>query len=397
MKQLAPDTPVVLLTAFGTVDTAVQAMRAGAWDFLLKPIKFDELLLKLNRALEFREVSRERQVLAEQLAAGNTFHQLVSDSTSMQSLFEQARKLSGVRSSVLLLGESGTGKELFARAIHHNSITQGKPFIAVNCGAIPESLIESELFGHRKGAFTSATQDKMGLFEAADGGTLFLDEISNLPSRVQGTLLRVLEDRTIVPVGDTRARSVNIRVIAASNRDLDEMVRNGEFREDLFYRLNVVTLTLPPLRERRSDIPILVHNFIEKYAQQMSKPVVGVTNGVMRALMSRQWRGNVRELENVIERAVIFAEHEQICLADLPFESQGIDDDSGEDLKDALRHFERQHINSSLQRHNYNKADVAAQLGIGLSSLYRKLEELEIPKAEAPAGAPSETAVPEGQ
>lgn len=385
LKKIAPETPVILLTAFGTVDMAVSAMRAGAWDFLLKPIQFDELLLKIERALEFGDMSRERRVLVDQVASGSSFHDLVSESPAMQVLFEQVRKLSNVKSSVLLLGESGTGKELIARALHHNGITRGKPFVAVNCGAIPESLIASELFGHRKGAFTSATQDKMGLFEAANGGTLFLDEISNLPHGVQASLLRVLEDRTVVPVGDTRARAIDIRVLAASNQDLAKMVADGKFREDLYFRLNVVELTLPPLRQRRADIPLLVHHFILKYANQMNKPIDGVTNGVMRALLVREWRGNIRELENVIERAMIFAEGSKICLADLPFDVAGVDDDAGEDLKDSLRQFERQHIIHSLRRHNHDKAETAQHLGIGLSSLYRKLEELEIPKADPTA------------
>jgi two-component system response regulator AtoC len=244
------------------------------------------------------------------------------------------RKLSGVMSNVLLVGDSGTGKELFAKAIHYNGVTRNKPFVPVNCGSIPDTLIESELFGHRRGAFTGAVRDKIGFFESANGGTLFLDEISTLPIGVQSTLLRVLEERAVVPVGDTRPRPVELRVIAASNRDLDEMVRSGEFREDLFFRLNVVPLILPPLRERRGDIPLLVQHFLDRYTAQMNKQVKGITNGAMRALLSQE----------------------------------------------ALQQFERQHIIYSLRRHNYDKAETARQLGIGISSLYRKLDELNIPK-----------------
>lgn len=380
LQQLAPETPVIMVTAYGTVNSAVEAMRAGAWDYLLKPVQFDDLLLKIERALEFGAISRDRRVMTEQLAAESSFHNVVSESPNMLKLFEQVSKLSGVMSNVLLIGDSGTGKELFAKAIHYNGVTRNKPFVPVNCGAIPETLIESELFGHRRGAFTGAVREKIGFFESANGGTLFLDEISTLPIGVQSTLLRVLEERAVVPVGDTRPRPVELRVIAASNRDLDEMVRNGEFREDLFFRLNVVRLTLPPLRERRSDIPLLVHHFLDRYTTQMNKQVQGITNGAMRAMLSHEWRGNVRELENVIERAVIFAEDREIGVEDLPFAAQFRDDEVGEDLKEALRQFERQHIIYSLRRHNHDKAETAKQLGIGISSLYRKLDELNIPK-----------------
>jgi two-component system response regulator PilR (NtrC family) len=380
LRQLAPETPVIMITAYGTIDTAVQAMRTGAWDYLLKPVQFEDLLLKIERALEFGEMRRDRQALTDQLAAENTFHNLVSEAPNMRKLFEQVRKLSNVKSNVLIVGESGTGKELFARAIHYNGLTRAKPFVAVNCGAIPESLIESELFGHRKGAFTGAIRDKVGYFEAANGGTLFLDEISTLPLGIQSSLLRVLEDRQVTPVGDTRSRPVDVRVIAASNQDLERLVKDEQFREDLFFRLNVVTLRLPPLRERKGDIPLLVHHFIEKYTKEMGKAPFGVTNGAMRALLSHDWRGNVRELENVIERAVIFADGEQIGVDDLPFRADEIGDEVGEDLKEALRQFERQHIMYSLRRHDYDKGETAKHLGIGLSSLYRKLDELNIAK-----------------
>jgi DNA-binding NtrC family response regulator len=392
LRQLAPETPVIMVTAYGTVNSAVEAMRAGAWDYLLKPVQFDDLLLKIERALEFGAISRDQRVMTEQLAAESSFHNMVSESPNMLRLFDQVRKLSGVMSSVLLVGDSGTGKELFARALHYNGITRNKPFVPVNCGSIPDTLIESELFGHRRGAFTGAVRDKIGFFESANGGTLFLDEISTLPMAVQSTLLRVLEDRAVVPVGDTRPRPVELRVIAASNRDLDEMVRNGEFREDLFFRLNVVRLTIPPLRERRGDIPLLVHHFLDRYTTEMNKQVRGITNGAMRALLSHDWRGNVRELENVIERAVIFAEGREVGVEDLPFAAECLDDEVGEDLKEALRQFERQHIIYSLRRHEYDKAETARHLGIGLSSLYRKLDELNIPKnvgeAEIQSAAP---------
>ena len=383
LRQVAPETPVIMLTAFGSVETAVDAMKAGAVDYLIKPVQFDEVLLRIERAKEGVDRARERRVMTDQLAAENTFHNIVSEAKSMRVLFDQARKLSQVKSSVLILGESGTGKELFARAIHYNGITRDKPFIAVNCAAIPDTLIESELFGHRKGSFTSATRDKTGYFEAANGGTLFLDEISTLPKNVQGALLRALEERSVVPVGDTKPRPVDIRVIAATNQDLASEVRKGDFREDLYYRLDVVSLTLPPLRDRREDIPILAQHFLDKYTKEMNKAVHGLSNAAMRALLCHEWRGNVRELENVIERVVIFAEGRQVELSDLPFATSGEDtEELGEDLRDSLRHFERQHIIQCLRRNNFDKPATAKQLGIGVSSLYRKLEELEIPKGE---------------
>jgi two-component system response regulator PilR (NtrC family) len=380
MQKIAPQTPVIVMTAYGTVESAVAAMRAGAYDYLLKPVNFDDVLLKVQRALEFSELSRSRNVITEQLAQDATFHNLVGNSKSMTKLFDTVKKLSTVKSNVLIVGESGTGKELFARAIHYNGTTREKPFVAVNCGAIPETLIESELFGYRRGAFTGAIRDKVGYFEAANGGTLFLDEISTLPLAVQSSLLRVLEEKVVVPVGDTHPRPIELRVIAASNQDLEKMVAEKTFREDLLFRLNVVKITLPPLRQRKEDIPLLVHHFLDKYTRQMNKHVPGLTNGAMRALLNHEWRGNVRELENVIERAVIFAEGRQIGVEDMPFTTEGISDDVSEDLKEALSQFERQHILYSLRRHNYDKSETAKHLGIGVSSLYRKLDELSIPK-----------------
>jgi len=380
LHQLAPDTPVIVLTAYGTVESAVSAMQAGAYDYMLKPVNFDDVLLKVQRALQFGEMSRTRRVMTEQLAADSTFHDLVGEAPSMQKLFEMVRKLSTVKSSVLIVGDSGTGKELFARAIHFNGITRDKPFVAVNCGAIPDSLIESELFGYRRGAFTGAIRDKIGYFEAANQGTLFLDEISTLPLNVQSSLLRALEERVVTPVGDTRPRPIDVRILAASNRDLEDMVEAGEFREDLLYRLNVVKLDLPPLRQRKEDIPALVHYFLDKYTRALNKRVQGVSNAAMRAMLLHAWRGNIRELENVIERAVIFAEDRQVELEDLPFAAAVGVDSEGENLKDAMRQFERQHIIYSLKRHNYDKAEAAKHLGIGVSSLYRKLDELDMPK-----------------
>jgi DNA-binding NtrC family response regulator len=383
LQQIAPQTPVIVVTAFGTVETAVNAMRSGAHDYLLKPVQFDDMLLKVQRALEFGELSRTQKVITEQLAEESTFHNLVGHSQSMAKLFAMVKRLSSVKSNVVIVGESGTGKELFARAIHYNGSTRDQPFVPVNCGALPDTLIESELFGYRKGAFTGAMRDKIGYFEAANRGTLFLDEISTLPMEVQSSLLRVLEERAVTPVGDTRARPVDVRIVAASNQDLEKLTEQKLFREDLLFRLNVVKLQLPPLRQRKEDIPLLVHHFLSKYSREMGKKITTITNGAMRAMLSHPWRGNVRELENVIERSVIFADGTEIGVQHLPFATEGLTDDVDEDLKVAMDHFERQHILYSLRRHHFDKTETAKSLGIGVSSLYRKLDALGINKNEA--------------
>jgi DNA-binding NtrC family response regulator len=388
LQKLAPQTPVIMITAYGTVQSAVSAMRAGASDYLLKPVDFDDVLVKIRRALEREEMLRVTRVMTEQLSADSIFPNLVGRSPPMLRLFEMVRKLSTVKSNVLIVGESGTGKELFARAIHYNGADRDKPFVPVNCGAIPDNLAESELFGHCKGAFTGADRNKTGYFEVADGGTLFLDEISTFSLNVQSSLLRALETKLVIPVGDTRPRAVDVRIITASNQDLAEMVAAGEFREDLLYRLNVVKLEIPLLRNRKEDIPTLVHHFIDKYAREMKKQIATISNGAMRILLNHDWPGNVRELENVIERAVIFVEDEQLGVQHLPFGTEDISDEASEALKDALREFERQHIIYSLRRHNYDKAETAKHLKIGVSSLYRKLDEMNIPKDPEPSEEP---------
>ncbi len=388
LQKLAPQTPVIMITAYGTVQSAVSAMRAGASDYLLKPVEFDDVLVKIQRALERQEMMRVTRIMTEQLSADSVFPNLVGRSPPMLKLFDMVRKLSTVKSNVLIVGDSGTGKELFARAIHYNGADRDKPFVPVNCGAIPDNLAESELFGHRKGAFTGADRDKAGYFEVADGGTLFLDEISTFSLNVQSSLLRALETKLITPVGDTRARAVDVRIVTASNQSLEKMVTAGEFREDLLYRLNVVKMEIPLLRHRKEDIPTLVHHFIDKYARQMNKQIASISNGAMRILLNHDWPGNVRELENVIERGVIFVEDQQFGVKHLPFGAEDVSDETSEALKDALREFERQHIIYSLRRHNYDKAETAKHLKIGVSSLYRKLDEMNIAKDPEPSEEP---------
>jgi DNA-binding NtrC family response regulator len=298
----------------------------------------------------------------------------------MQQVFEMIRKVARTKSNVLITGESGTGKELVAHAIHSLGLESSKRFVALNCGAIPESLFESELFGHKKGSFTSAVKDRVGFFETARGGTLFLDEIGHMPINCQVKLLRAVEQRQILPVGSSDPVHIDLRLIAATNEDPLAEIKAGRFREDLYYRINVVGVRLPPLRERRDDIPLLVEHFIKKYNSEMGRQCVGVSDDVMRLLMSYEWRGNIREMQNMIERAVIFAEDDVIKVSDIGFlDSEAISaGEKTENLQTAVKAYEKQQIRRVLSKHNWDKVESARSLGIALSSLYRKIDELGI-------------------
>lgn len=386
IKASLPETPVIIITAYGDITNAVDTMRHGACDYLVKPVQFDEMVSRINRVIQRQKQRSASRLLSDQISESGNFHNLVGKSRSMLNLFEVVRKLSEVKSNVLLVGDSGTGKELFARAIHFNGITRDESFVPVNCGGMPDSLIESELFGHCRGAFTGAHKDKIGYFEAANGGTLFLDEISTLPLVVQSTLLRVLEDKTIVPVGDTHPRCVDVRIIAASNQNLEEMVEAGQFREDVLYRLNVVKLELPALRDRREDIPLLVNHFLQKHCTEMNRPQVSISDEAILALMQHDWPGNIRELENAVERAIIFAVNDRIEINNLPYtcKPSNSSEYTNGGLKEALRQFERQYILEALQQYDFNKFKVAQNLQIGVSSLYRKIDDLNIPTNDNP-------------
>jgi len=375
-----PQTRVIMVTAYGTVEMAVEAIKLGACDYVMKPVNFDEMLTKIRQHLRYVELEAENQKLREELNGRFDISQIIGETRVMKQVFETVRKVAPTRSNVLITGESGTGKELVAHAIHALSATNGGRFIAVNCSAIPEMLLESELFGHKRGSFTSAFEDKKGLFETARGGTLFLDEIGHMPLNCQVKLLRAVEQRQILPVGSTTPIEVNLRLIAATNRDLAKETKEGRFREDLFYRLNVVGIHLPALRERREDIPLLVRHFVQRYDAEMGKHCTGVSDEVMRLLMDHEWRGNIRELQNVIERAVIFAEGETIEWADIGF--TGADAAAApvgaEDLPSALRAYEKEQIYRALAKYDWDKIETAKALGIGVSSLYRKIDELGI-------------------
>jgi len=382
IKRLHAETNVIIMTAFGSIESAIEAMKQGAYDYVMKPVKSEEIALTTQKAVQEASLRRELQWLRRAVEKEYSFNQILGKSKPMQAVFELIRRITPSPSSVLITGESGTGKELVARAIHYNSPHAQGPFIPVNCAAIPENLLESEMFGHMKGSFTDAKADRRGLFEEAQGGTLFLDEISELPLSLQAKLLRVLQEKEIRRVGGTRSIPVDARVIAATNLDLAGEVKAKRFREDLYYRLNVIEVHMPALRERTEDIPLLALHFIKKYAEPMKKPVAGLTEGALALLMDYSWPGNVRELENVIERGVTLCRGDKITPEDLP---QAVRGDSGdrqmvEEAAEKVRtlaEVERTYILRVLEKTAGNKYQAAQILGIDRKTLYRKLDEIE--------------------
>jgi two-component system response regulator PilR (NtrC family) len=380
-SKISPETFFVIMTAYASVNTAIDALRQGAYDYLIKPVEFDDLIIRIKRLLEYKNLAFENKSLRQRISTEADFTNLIGKSEPMRKVFSIITQVAPTNSNVLIIGKSGTGKELVAKAIHYNSNRRDKVFLPINCGAISENLIESELFGHKKGSFTGATEDKLGLFKVADGGTLFLDEIGDLPLNMQVKLLRAIEDRAFIPVGGVKPVSTDVRIIAATNQNLYEKTKTGEFREDLYYRLNVVEINLPALNERKEDIPLLVNHFIEKYSKEMGKKIIGTDNDTMRILLNHEWPGGVRELENVIERAIIFSSKELITVENLPEYLKGVPmaHDYPDSLKEAMRSFEREHILKVMKKYDYNKDEVAKALEIGLSSLYRKMDELNIP------------------
>lgn len=376
-----PETFFIMMTAYASIQTAIEALRKGAFDYLLKPIEFDDLILRVKRLVNYKNLYRENKSLRSRISETTDFSELIGKSEPMKKIYKVISQVAPTNSTVLIAGKSGTGKELVAKAIHRNSKRKDKMFLPVNCGAIAGNLLESELFGHKKGAFTGATGDKEGLFKVADGGTLFLDEISDIPLNLQVKLLRAIEEKQFLPVGGTKQVFSDVRILVATNQNLEEMTKRGEFREDLYYRLNVVEINLPTLNERKDDIPHLVNHFIERYSREMGKKITGVNNETMRILMGHDWRGGVRELENIIERAIIFSTDEYINPEDL---SEQLRREKGahgypDSLKDAIKNFEREHIVKIVKKYDFNKDEAAKALEIGLSSLYRKMEELNIP------------------
>ena len=372
-----PRPVVILLTAYGSIETAVEAMRRGAYDFLPKPVNLDRLELLLKRALAERRLDAENQRLKAQLDAKFGFENIIGTSPAMQEVFQTIRQVAPTRATVLIQGESGTGKELVARAIHQCSPRAQGPFVPVHCAALAPTLLESELFGHEKGAFTGAVERRRGRFELADGGTLFLDEVGEIDPALQVKILRVLEERKFERVGGNETVEVDVRLVAATNRDLKKRVEEGAFREDLFYRLYVINVTLPPLRERDGDIVLLAQHYLKALAAENGKVVKGITPEALEALTTYAWPGNVRELRNVIERMVVLCHGDRLGVRDLPpaLRASGGNTGGGPRSGTALRDAERQLIEDALRRHKGHRTRAARELGISRRTLHRKLNE----------------------
>ncbi len=370
-----PETMVMLMTAHGDLDTAIEALRLGAVDYLLKPFRHEELIAKVKRLAEHRRLVLENRNLRRTVDAAPQ-QALVGDSVAMRGVYATVDRVASLPTHVLITGESGTGKDLVARAIHARGSRSKQPFVPINCAAIPEALLESELFGHVKGAFTGAVDNKEGLLKTAGDGTIFLDELGDMPLALQSKLLRAIESREIQPVGSTRRVQIQARVVAATHRDLRAEATAGRFREELYFRLAVVEIHVPPLRERRDEIPLLAAHFVERYARELGRPVRGISRDALRLLAGHEWRGNVRELSNAIERAVIFAAGDEVSAADLPDAVRAAtprDPDYPVDLREATAEFERAHILRVIEQCGGNKRKAAKMLGLGVTSLYRKL------------------------
>ncbi len=383
-QKISPETSVIMMTAFASVGSAVEAMRAGATDYITKPFINDEIRLTIRRILKSRDLQMENQILRQELSQRPAaFTNIIGSSEAMQKVFGVMEKVIPSKSNILITGESGTGKGLVAQAIHEAGARKDKPFIAINCGAIPENLLESELFGHKKGAFTSAVEDKKGLITMANGGTLFLDEIGELPPALQVKLLHVIQTKELTPVGDTRVITVDVRIIAATNADLLQRVKEGRFREDLYYRLNVIEICMPALRERRDDIPVLIKHYMGIFLKESGKNIKDIDYEATQALLAYDWPGNIRELRNTIERATVLADGEVITIHDLPdkFRTLDVEGVSTSSLRQALDSFERDYIRRSLTENKGNKESTANKLGVDLATLYRKLKKLRIETA----------------
>ena len=390
VKSSSPETVVLVVTAFATADSAVEAMKQGAYDYLTKPFQVDEVQMIIRNALEKRRLSTENILLKREMASQSSFARIVGQSDAMQKVFDVVRKVADAKSNVLICGESGTGKELIARAIHYNSGRSTMPFVAVNCSAVPETLLESELFGHMKGSFTGAVANKAGLFEVANGGTIFLDEIGDTTPTIQVKLLRVIQEREFRRVGGSQDMKVDVRIIAATNRDLEKAVADGSFREDLYYRLDVIPIRLPPLRLRTGDIPMLVQHFLEKFAQESGKPAPVLEPEAMQVLLRHEWRGNVRDLENLIERVVAFSTGGPVTEKEIggwlhhavsPQKPQGVPTDlpeDGLDLEGLIDGIEKELLLKALERARWVKKKAARLLKLNTRSFRYRLEKYAI-------------------
>jgi DNA-binding NtrC family response regulator len=380
VKKTGTLTEVIIVTGYGTIESAIESLKLGGYDYVQKPINFDRLKILIERIIEKRQLQLENVLIKRRLKDRYSYDQLVGKSPKMQRIYEIIDRISSSSPTVLIQGESGTGKELVANVIHQNSIRRDRPFIPVNCGAIAEGLLESELFGHIKGAFTGAVKDNIGLFKAAHGGTIFLDEIAEVQPSLQVKLLRALQERKIRPVGGTQESDIDVRVIAATNKNLEEAIKNKSFRKDLFYRLDVISINMPPLREIKDDIPNLVSHFIKKFSKEGHREVKRVAPEVMNLLMRYEWPGNVRQLENIIERAFALGHGDTILEADLPPEIRDMDKPSDMTTTNSLNLAENEKmlIVQALRQTKGNKAEAAQLLGINITTVYRKLEKYHI-------------------
>jgi len=379
-----PDIPVIVITAFGSMETAIAAIRAGAYDFVTKPIDTGFLAIALDRAVKHRGLQEKVKLLGEALKKSHRFDELIGESPSMHKLFNQLARVADTETSVLITGETGTGKELVAQALHKQSRRHKGPFVAVNCAALPDALLESELFGHKRGAFTDAKTERKGLFFQANGGTLFFDEIGDFPLALQPKLLRSLEERCVRPIGGTSEVAFDVRIIAATNRDIETAVEEGRFREDLYYRINVIQIDLPPLRERGTDILLLAQHFVEQFAIRSEKQIVGISNAASEKLLNFTWPGNVRELRNTIERAVVLTEYAKISVDDLPEKIRNykashflLGSDNPSELV-PIHEVERHYILHVLKTVGSNRTQAARVLGMDRKTLYRKLQHYKI-------------------
>lgn len=380
LQTLRPEVPIILITAFGSIETAIEAMRRGAFHYVVKPFKLVEMSVNLDRAMDHRRLRRDNSVLRQEIQKSWNQIGMVGKSPAMMAIYDLVKRVALTQANVLISGESGTGKEMVARGIHENGPRSKKPFIAINCAAIPEGLLESELFGHAKGSFTGAIQKKRGLFEEAAGGTLFLDEIGDMNIQLQAKLLRVIQERKVRPVGETQAKEIDVRIIAATHRDLKASVKEGSFREDLFYRLSVIPIVIPPLRQRKEDIPLLVDSFLRRFSASNQLTLRSFTQKALRKLMDHTWEGNVRELENVVERAVVLSTKQTIDEEEIPFQvtpgamADPLPLESAAELP-TIADLEKRYIRQILEKTGGRKDQAAQILGINRRTLYRKERE----------------------